>query len=104
MVCLGAGSRLLLEAGAGERIGLADEEWAPTVPLLPPDHGRGALMHMTADRISALPTDEGNDTDAIRDELASGKIAAVIPAKRNRRTLQHMAGPSIFGAIRPAVC
>jgi len=32
----------LLEAALGERIGVADEEWALIGPLLPAERGRGA--------------------------------------------------------------
>ena len=42
-------------------------------------------MRMIADRIDALLADKGYDADAIRDELASAGIEAVIPAKSNRR-------------------
>src|SRR3546814_1220170 len=34
-------SDLLLEAALGERIGVADEEWALIGPLLPAERGRG---------------------------------------------------------------
>lgn len=43
------------------------------------------LMRMVADRIDALLADKGYDADAIREELAVGKVEAVIPAKANRR-------------------
>lgn len=42
-------------------------------------------MRMIVDRIDALLADKGYDADAIRDELASANIEAVIPAKSNRR-------------------
>ena len=52
--------------------------------------GFGPLMRMIADRIDALLADKGYDADAIRDELASANIEAVIPAKSNRRNpAQH---------------
>lgn len=37
------------------------------------------------DRIDALLADKGYDADAIRNELASADIEAVIPAKSSRR-------------------
>ena len=41
---------------------------------------------MLAERIEALLADRGYDADAIRSELATADIEAVIPARRNRRT------------------
>lgn len=40
---------------------------------------------MIADKIEALLADKGYDADAIREELATAEIEAVIPAKSNRR-------------------
>ena len=42
-------------------------------------------MRMIADKIEALLADKGYDADAIREEIASAKIEAVIPSKSNRR-------------------
>lgn len=43
------------------------------------------LFRMISDRIEAFLADKGYDTDAIRDEIASAKVEAVIPSKSNRR-------------------
>lgn len=48
--------------------------------------GFGPLFRMLGDRIEALLADKGYDADAIRVELAAAGVAAVIPAKSNRRT------------------
>ena len=40
---------------------------------------------MLADRIEALLADKGYDADAIREELATANVEAVIPSKSNRR-------------------
>jgi transposase len=40
---------------------------------------------MISDRIEAFLADKGYDADAIRDEIASAKVEAVIPSKSNRR-------------------
>ena len=42
-------------------------------------------MRMVADRIDVLLADKGYDADAIREDLASAEVEAVIPAKANRR-------------------
>jgi len=42
-------------------------------------------MRIIADKIEALLTDNGNKADAIRENLASAPIEAVVPAKRNRK-------------------
>jgi transposase len=44
-----------------------------------------ALLRMLGDRIEALIGDKGYDSDAIRDELASSEVRAVIPSKSTRR-------------------
>ncbi|MGQ3241670.1 IS5 family transposase [Shinella sp.] len=43
------------------------------------------LFRMISDRIDAFLADKGYDADAIREEIASANIEAVIPAKSNRR-------------------
>ncbi|MHA3842287.1 IS5 family transposase [Sphingomonas aestuarii] len=50
-------------------------------------HGFGPLFRMLGDRIEALLADKGYDADAIRAELATADVEAVIPAKSNRRIL-----------------
>ncbi len=40
---------------------------------------------MISDQIEAFLADKGYDADAIRDEIASANIEAVIPTKSNRR-------------------
>ena len=40
---------------------------------------------MVDDRIEAFLADRGYDADAIREEIASARAEAVIPAKSNRR-------------------
>lgn len=47
--------------------------------------GFAPLFRMIEDRIGAFLADRGYDADAIRDEIASAGIEAVIPAKSNRR-------------------
>jgi transposase len=42
-------------------------------------------MRMIADKIEALLADKSCDAEAIRGELATVEIEAVIPAKRNRK-------------------
>ena len=44
-----------------------------------------ALLRMLGDRIEALIGDKGYDSDAIREELASSEVRAVIPSKSTRR-------------------
>jgi transposase len=44
-----------------------------------------ALLRMLGDRIDALIGDKGYDSDAIRDELATIDVKAVIPSKSTRR-------------------
>ena len=44
-----------------------------------------ALLRMLGDRIEALIGDKAYDSDAIRDELASSEVRAVIPSKSTRR-------------------
>jgi transposase len=44
-----------------------------------------ALLRMVTDRINALIGDKGYDSDAIRDELATSGVKAVIPSKSTRR-------------------
>ena len=48
--------------------------------------GFAPLFRMLAERIEALLADRRYDADAIRSELATADIEAVIPARRNRRT------------------
>jgi len=40
---------------------------------------------MISDRIDAFLADKGYDADAIREEISSANIEAVIPTKSNRR-------------------
>ncbi|MEI5681816.1 IS5 family transposase [Mesorhizobium sp. CCNWLW179-1] len=47
--------------------------------------GFARLFRMISDRIEAFLADKGYDADAIREEIASADIEAVIPAKSNRR-------------------
>ena len=51
-----------------------------------------ALLRMLGDRIDALIGDKGYDSDAIRDELATIDIKAVIPVK------EHTAAPRALGS------
>ena len=44
-----------------------------------------ALLRMVGDRIDALIGDNGYDSDAIRDELVTIHVKAVIPSKSTRR-------------------
>ena len=44
-----------------------------------------ALLRMLGDRIEALIGDKAYDTHAIRDELATSEVRAVIPSKSTRR-------------------
>ncbi len=44
-----------------------------------------ALLRMIGDRIDALIGDKGYDSDAIRGELATLEVKAVIPSKSTRR-------------------
>ena len=44
-----------------------------------------ALLRMVGDRIEALIGDKGYDSDAIREELATSEVRAVIPSKSTRR-------------------
>ncbi len=48
--------------------------------------GFGPLFRMLGDRITALLADRGYDADAIRAEIVSAGVQAVIPAKRGRRS------------------
>ena len=43
---------------------------------------------MISDRIDAFLADKGYDADAIREEISSANIEAVIPTKSNRRQLR----------------
>ena len=47
--------------------------------------GFAPLFRMISDRIEAFLADKGYDADAIREEISSAKIEAVIPSKSNRR-------------------
>jgi transposase len=47
--------------------------------------GFAPLFRMISDRIEAFLADKGYDADAVREEIASADIEAVIPAKSNRR-------------------
>jgi transposase len=44
-----------------------------------------ALLRMLGDQIDALIGDKGYDSDAIRDELETSRVRAVIPSKSTRR-------------------
>jgi len=48
-------------------------------------HGFAPLFRMIGDRIEAFLADRGYDADAIRAEIATAGVQAVIPAKRGRR-------------------
>jgi hypothetical protein len=49
--------------------------------------GFAPLFRVIADRIEAFLADKGYDADAIREEISSANIEAVIPSKSNRRDL-----------------
>ncbi len=47
--------------------------------------GFAPLFRMITDRIEVFLADKGYDAEAIRDEIASAEVEAVIPSKSNRR-------------------
>ena len=47
--------------------------------------GFAPLFRMISDRIEAFLADKGYDADAIREEISSANVEAVIPSKSNRR-------------------